>query len=471
MKVRLTLLILVLALPAVALRGQDPPAEVDSAAAYRAAAQSIDVDLAEALASLAALREQIASEKPAASKASSDIATELRDKRHLAEIARQKNEALEHELATVDQRIRLWRDEGKYIDSLLVDFRKQYQAQAGAASYQALSADDAVQTAPLQLALQRLAELSSIQRQGGLVVTGQAVDQVGEAIAGTFVEVGPLAWFAAENQTLAGLVTEGRDLRPQVVAGTGKVDELRALATGAEVAPAFDPTLGAALALSEADRGFIEHIRQGGLWIYPILLLAVIALVAAVLKWLQISRIREVSPMVVRRVVDAINDGDAARAEAAVVELNHPSAKLLRRGIAAAGQSREFIEETLYEEYIAAQPALQRGLPLIAIASATAPLLGLLGTVTGMIATFQRIRIFGTSDTNVIAGGISEALVTTECGLAVAIPAVIIHALLSRRVQGIRSAMEMTSLAFINGLAKSGDADADKLPTKQEVEV
>ncbi len=467
MKFRLTLASLLLALPAVALRGQDEPTEVDPAVAYRAAAESIDADLAEELAKLAVLRERIASEKPAAAKATSDVADELRDKRHLAEIARQKSDTLEHELATVDQRIRLWRDEGKYIDSLLIDFRKQYESQAGAAGYQELSAMSAT---PLKLAAQRLSELASIQLQGGRVVSGQAVDDAGQAINGIFVEVGPLSWFAAEKDSLAGLVTEGRDLRPQVIARTGNADELRALAAGAEVSPVFDPTLGAALALSEADTGFIDHIRQGGLWIYPILLLAVIAIVAAVMKWLQISRIRDVSPMVVRRVIDAVNAGDSIGAEAAVSELNHPAAKLLRRGIAVADQSREFVEESLYEEYVAAQPPLQRGLPLIAIASATAPLLGLLGTVTGMIATFQRIRIFGTSDTNVIAGGISEALVTTECGLAVAIPAVIIHALLSRRVQGIRSAMEMTSLAFVNGLAKPGDVKTDKPSMKKEVE-
>jgi len=471
MKFRPILATVWLALTAFALHAQDEPKDIDPAAAYRTAAESIDADLAEELAKLAALREQIAGEKPEASKAVNEIAEELREKRHRAEIARQESEALEHELAKVDQRIRLWRDEGKYIDSLLMDFRKQYAAQTGAAGYQELSGEDAEPVAPLQLATQRLAELAGIQQQGGQVVPGRAVNDAGEAVDGTFVEVGPLSWFAAEDRTLAGLVTEGRDLRPQVIAGTGKADDLRGLATGAEVSPVFDPTLGSALALSEADTGFIEHIRQGGLWIYPILLLAVIAIVAAVMKWLQISRIRDVSPMVVRRVIDAVNAGDTSGAEAAVGELNHPAGKLLSRGIAVAGQPREFVEESLYEEYIAAQPPLQRGLPLIAIASATAPLLGLLGTVTGMIATFQRIRIFGTSDTNVIAGGISEALVTTECGLAVAIPAVIIHALLSRRVQGIRSAMEMTSLAFVNGLEKTGNVDTDKARSGREVEV
>ncbi|MEM7012670.1 MAG: MotA/TolQ/ExbB proton channel family protein, partial [Verrucomicrobiota bacterium] len=94
----------------------------------------------------------------------------------------------------------------------------------------------------------------------------------------------------------------------------------------------------------------------------------------------------------------------------------------------------------------------QRGLQFIAIASATAPLLGLLGTVTGMIHTFDLIRVFGTGDARSLAHGISEALVTTEFGLIVAIPALILHALLSRKIKSILGSMEMASLAFVNGL-------------------
>ena len=110
------------------------------------------------------------------------------------------------------------------------------------------------------------------------------------------------------------------------------------------------------------------------------------------------------------------------------------------------------MEEALYEKYLAAQPPLQKGLALIAIASATAPLLGLLGTVTGMIHTFDLIDIFGTGDAKSLASGISEALITTKFGLIVAIPALIIHALMRRKVQGIKATMEMISLAFLNGL-------------------
>jgi biopolymer transport protein ExbB len=136
--------------------------------------------------------------------------------------------------------------------------------------------------------------------------------------------------------------------------------------------------------------------------------------------------------------------------------MRHPARRILEQGIDFVkenpGASRDDLEESLYERYLEAGPSLQRGLPLIAIAAATAPLLGLLGTVTGMMETFRLITVFGSGDARQLASGISEALITTEYGLVVAIPALILHALLSRKVQGVKSTMEMTSLAFLNGV-------------------
>ena len=80
--------------------------------------------------------------------------------------------------------------------------------------------------------------------------------------------------------------------------------------------------------------------------------------------------------------------------------------------------------------------------------------MGLLGTVTGMINTFKLITVFGTGDARSLSSGISEALVTTEFGLIVAIPSLILYALLNRRVQGILTDMDKLSAAFLNGLPK-----------------
>jgi biopolymer transport protein ExbB len=90
--------------------------------------------------------------------------------------------------------------------------------------------------------------------------------------------------------------------------------------------------------------------------------------------------------------------------------------------------------ELLLDEAITREiPALERGLPMIKLLAAVAPLLGLLGTVTGMIATFQSISLFGTGDPKLMANGISQALVTTMLGLCIAIPLLFLHSIVAAR--------------------------------------
>ena len=97
----------------------------------------------------------------------------------------------------------------------------------------------------------------------------------------------------------------------------------------------------------------------------------------------------------------------------------------------------------------------------MALTAAAAPLLGLLGTVTGMIRTFQLITIFGTGDAKSLSSGISEALVTTALGLCVAIPALILHGILSRMARQKIGDMEQTAVGFINGVIGTRNQDKD----------
>jgi len=105
-------------------------------------------------------------------------------------------------------------------------------------------------------------------------------------------------------------------------------------------------------------------------------------------------------------------------------------------------------------------PVLRRYLGALAVFGAVAPLLGLLGTVTGMIHTFQLVTIFGTGDAKMLSGGISEALVTTETGLAIAIPVLLVHAFLARRVDNMAGRLEHSVVEFVDAL--ESDVDAEK---------
>jgi len=112
------------------------------------------------------------------------------------------------------------------------------------------------------------------------------------------------------------------------------------------------------------------------------------------------------------------------------------------------------IEEVMYERMIQTKLRLESFLPLIAISAAAAPLLGLLGTVTGIINTFKLITVFGSGDVKTLSGGISEALVTTEFGLIAAIPALLLHAFLARRAKGLVNHMERGGVSLINTISK-----------------
>ncbi|MFM8358168.1 MAG: MotA/TolQ/ExbB proton channel family protein [Verrucomicrobiota bacterium] len=101
---------------------------------------------------------------------------------------------------------------------------------------------------------------------------------------------------------------------------------------------------------------------------------------------------------------------------------------------------------------LGARSKLERGLPFLALAATTGPLMGLLGTVTGMIATFKLISSFGSGDPKLLAAGISEALMATATGMAVAIPALLLHAFMSRQAKGILGSMEQTAVGFVNGV-------------------
>ncbi|MED5584931.1 MAG: MotA/TolQ/ExbB proton channel family protein [Verrucomicrobiota bacterium] len=439
---------------------QDNP---DPAAEYKAALEEIEKDLDNELKLLAQLRLKIASERPDLSTATEKIAAELREKRRQSQLASQERDALVHSLGKLGSEVATWRDEHNYIDNLLTDFRRGLEAQlsiAGARQIrgQLLAADKGgneglnAQVKLLETAILRMAQSGQPR-----VFPGEALDSEGVAHEGKFVESGPVSWFMDNNGKLAGLVNENDQLQPQVIAGIADPADISALVEGKAASPAFDPSLGTALILDEVDTSPIEHIRKGGFWIYPILILALIATLAAVMKWLQLLRIKPIKTTLIRKVLQQVQSNQSKEALARLEKIRHPAGTVLQRAIRMGSSSADDVEEALYEEYLKVMPPLERGLPLIAIASATAPLLGLLGTVTGMIHTFSLINIFGTGDAKSLSSGIAEALVTTEFGLIVAIPALILHALLSRKVSGIRTATEMASIAYVNGLKAKAD--------------
>ncbi len=195
----------------------------------------------------------------------------------------------------------------------------------------------------------------------------------------------------------------------------------------------------------------LDQLKKGGPLIWPILALALCALLIAIERIIFLNRVHSNTD----RALDSINslalNGDWVKCDQLVeARRGEPVYNVLRAGLKARGEERETQESILQEAILKELPRLERFLPALNILGAIAPLLGLLGTVAGMIETFHAITLFGTGDPRVMSGGISEAMVTTMLGLAAAIPILLIHTFLRRRVDHIVGDMEEKAIALTN---------------------
>ena len=127
----------------------------------------------------------------------------------------------------------------------------------------------------------------------------------------------------------------------------------------------------------------------------------------------------------------------------------NPLGRIMLAADSAKGKGSEVMELKMDEAILRESPKLEAGLNLLKLAAGIAPLLGLLGTVTGMIQTFQAMMIYGTGDPQLMAGGISEALVTTMLGLIAAIPLLILHSFCSSLARGVQSTLEEQSAGIV----------------------
>ena len=139
----------------------------------------------------------------------------------------------------------------------------------------------------------------------------------------------------------------------------------------------------------------------------------------------------------------------ATQAQSKTHDKSNPLGRVLAVGEEHMGKDIETLELRLAEAIMAERPAIERGINIVKIISVVAPLAGLLGTVTGMIVTFQQITLFGTGDPKIMAGGISQALVTTVLGLVVAIPTTLLHSFANSSARGIINVLEEQSTGIV----------------------
>jgi len=210
---------------------------------------------------------------------------------------------------------------------------------------------------------------------------------------------------------------------------------------GTTVGAAIDPGRGSLLALLIQEPSLSERIDQGGLVGYVIIALGLIGLLIALVRWLYLGATGA-------RLRGQLKSDEAKE--------NNPLGRVLKIYQDNRDVDTETLELKLDEAILKEVPKLENWQGSIKIIAAVAPLLGLLGTVTGMIATFQAITLFGTGDPKLMAGGISQALVTTVLGLTVAIPLVLLHSVVASRSKALIEVLEEQSAGIIAKQSENG---------------
>ena len=291
-----------------------------------------------------------------------------------------------------------------------------------------------------------------------LVSAGQVLERQGEfftldgkEVSGRIIEVGRIGAFGVSDSAQGALAPAGGGAL-KLWESSGGMRTAQALAEGQKPETV---TLFAFESLANeieagADKSVLEVIQSGGLigWIITLLGLVGVGLVIARIQFLRAASAS--TETLVKAVASQVSQGDRAGALETLKQFKGATARVLATAIRNLDREREHLEDVISESLLNESATLNRFGAVIIVIAAVSPLLGLLGTVTGMISTFDVITEFGTGDPKLLSGGISIALVTTQLGLIVAIPLLLAGNVLSGWAERIKDEMEKSALHIVN---------------------
>ena len=285
-------------------------------------------------------------------------------------------------------------------------------------------------------------ELQREMTESGKVVrrTQPVVNSNGEELQQEVVRVGTFS-IVSDGKYLQFVPETGRVLEYARQPGARYMGGAKKISTPGTGTVAFtiDPTRGQLLSLLVAAPTLSERISQGGIIGYVIIALGFVAVIVAIVRLL---------------VLVVLNNKINGQVKQPQVIGNNPLGRILDEYHSHKDRDLETLELKMGEAVMREVPRINRGLAFLKIIAAVAPLLGLLGTVTGMIITFQAIVLFGAGDPKMMAGGISQALVTTVLGLTVAIPTLLLHNLVNTRARHITEVLEQEAVAIVANQAE-----------------
>lgn len=352
----------------------------------------------------------------------------LRDK---AAVAQRLSDEKTLSLSKLEERLASWRKQDVYQKNLLHRFLQQHPEYIENID---ISDSNNHLAATVQVA-------KRIQKKLNISWSSQKVVMAsGEITNMPTLSIGPMTWYVNETANQAGLASihdkaQGLLHSDLLLSGSAS-DAITALRNQSMGDIVFDPTLSGAMVKEQNSESVLQHVMKGGLWTIPIIAFGLFALIIALIKTIQLIRL----PTFVRFTPAALTNVLTSTESKSVINLSGMQKILL--DIACNEKSSRKRDDQLFIELQDNKLWLERWIGGIAVTAAISPLLGLLGTVSGMIETFKMMTLFGSGDPAVVSGGIAQALVTTELGLVVAIPALILNAVLSRRAKAYYNDLE-----------------------------
>lgn len=292
------------------------------------------------------------------------------------------------------------------------------------------------------------------------------------------------AWRLVLGTVFVGELEKGGKGESQILLRTGNLQG-RTFVWRSDLAVGFNRTLAAAI--SEAAQGktqvslpldvlqyksigsgFVKGEQQslttkvaawfkaGGVTLYPLFAVGILSLLMILERLFYFARKNTNARAFMKRFEALADQGKWREARELCARSGSALARTLGAVAEHADQSRDSAEKAVREAMLREVPALEKRLPLIAAMGAAAPLLGLLGTVSGLVTLFKVLNQLGANDPKVLAGGISEALINTETGLAIAIPVLLIHGFLNEKLDTMNATLSSCSMEVLNKIWPKG---------------
>jgi len=346
-------------------------------------------------------------------------------------------------LETLQLRLKSWQEQHHYQSYISREFLKKIDYQT---NFKEEASNKSAKSEETRRVLAPGGQLEAQLRQVQSVVdklqnqlspnweVSKILDTQGQLKKAKTLTLGPVAWAIWGDNNMGILTPIDSDTKiASVQLALASPDKNLLENTEANIELSFDPSLGQISRTLAQQETPIEHIFKGGIWIWPIVFFGALALIIALLKSLQLWRLPKWRASLGPSISIASNRNDPTELSSLLDSSRGIQSDIIN--ICIQHRDIKHREDKLFIQLSDSRYKLEKWLGTVALIASVSPLLGLLGTVSGMIKTFQLMALFGSGDADTVSSGISEALITTELGLVVAIPALLLHATLQKQIK------------------------------------